>query len=473
MVLIIPVPQAFNFTGGVFQRVQFLTNDCFSVPQPSDLKCLDFSIANYNKTNDVIDFASISPNLVWTDNTSCTGNITERIAKTYGFPVVGDITATGTVKATGFITAIQLSFYLKKSPSKPIKRADPGVICRLPYTSICGPNAPKLNTSAYPPFAFSVIRELSLFKKDQLNIDFLYNPDNDQGGYSVSDMANAYSVEASTIVYKFINALTFSLTVPSQADDLSANNSCVYTYHSFVLSETKGLNYTLTNISQGTIPLKENANLTDGCLSGLVDIGAYTDNALIGQFGFTPTKECGGTVNYNDRFSRYFDMGTYYVNFYIVNERVIQFNVSENWNFGNYYKPGRRDGLIDWSFTFVGNRVDKATTSTAVTSTLASTISSTSSSTASTVYSSVVLTSSVTFSTVSGAVQSAYASGSTATATTVPVVIATTAGAAVPTAYVAPAVPSYGAPANNNLYKGAAVEKAGIVAGIISAFVLA
>ncbi|KAJ3072932.1 hypothetical protein HDU99_002070, partial [Rhizoclosmatium hyalinum] len=84
MVLIIPVPQAFNFTGGAFQRVQFLTNDCFSVPQPSDLKCLDFSIANYNKTNDVIDFASLSPNLVWTDNTSCTGNITERIAKTYG-----------------------------------------------------------------------------------------------------------------------------------------------------------------------------------------------------------------------------------------------------------------------------------------------------------------------------------------------------------------------------------------------------
>ncbi|KAJ3063566.1 hypothetical protein HDU99_004782, partial [Rhizoclosmatium hyalinum] len=343
------------------------------------------------------------------------------------------------------------------SAPSPERRAPSSTRCSLTYTSsttqfsdapyflaenqpVCGAKAPHDGT-----FGFT----------------FNYSPDNDRN-LGLVDLAAAYSVNASSIVYKFISATKFSVTVPAIPGDLSADSSCVYTYKARTASETKGRVYSLNKITQGSIPLKENATLTDGCITSLFD-------AKYGDFRFTTTaNDTCGEPDYASRFGRYFDLGTYYLSTYVLSTGEITFNVSQTFKDGNYNRDNRRrDGLTDFSFNFV----DKAAfATTATTATTVSTVST------------VTPSSSVATSIAKSA--SASGSGSAAASASVPIVaIPTTAGAvptayvapANPTAYVAPAVPAYGAPANNNnnLYKGAAVEKVGIVVALVAAFVLA
>ncbi|KAJ3066027.1 hypothetical protein HDU99_003977, partial [Rhizoclosmatium hyalinum] len=332
---------------------------------------------------------------------------------------------------------------------------------------VCGPKAPKFNSS-YPSYGFSVIRRVNSKK----GIEFDFSTPESERNYVLSDLANAHAVNVTTIVNKFISSTKFSLIVSSVPGDLSAETTCVYTYHALVLPETKGRVYSLNKITEGTIPLKENATLSDGCLTSLIDGGTVDKYSSVGNFRFVDSVNNTCESNYLiDRIGRYFDLDTFYVSFYVESVGEITFNISDTIKYGNFFRESRRSGLVDYSFKFVDNAAfatTVATTTVAATSTFVSTAIST-------------------VSTVSTTAKSASASGSgsAAASASVPIVaIPTTAGVvptayvapANPTAYVAPAVPAYGVPANNNnnnLYKGAAVEKVGIIAAFVAAVLLA
>ncbi|ORY46137.1 hypothetical protein BCR33DRAFT_813034 [Rhizoclosmatium globosum] len=449
-------PTVYNYTGGAFERVFINQFDCQGIPQPADLKCLDFSLTNFNSTQPYFNYAAIKDHFVWKDTTSCSGDFAQRFNATYGHPIL-DFSVNGAFDSTRFVRRVNFAVTASTGTSvpSPERRAPASTYCSLSYASsttqftdapyllaenqpVCGAKAPLVNATAYPPYSFAVVTPY-LAKDGTFGFTFNYSPDDDKN-LELADLAAAYSVNASSIVYKFISATKFSVTVPAIPDDLSADSSCVYTYKARTASETKGRVYSLNKITQGTIPLKENATLTDGCITSLFD-------AKYGEFSFTTTANdtCGQT-DYASRFGRYFDLETYYLSMYVLSTGEITFNVSDTYKDGNYDRNNRRrDGIADYSFNFV----DKAAFAT--TATTATTVST-----------------------------SASASGSAAASATV--VVTTTASAvptayvapANPTAYVAPAVPAYGAPANNNnnLYKGAAVEKVGIVAALVAAFVL-
>ncbi|KAJ3283252.1 hypothetical protein HDU79_009215 [Rhizoclosmatium sp. JEL0117] len=471
-----PDAQIYNFTAGAYERTFYKVNDCDFIPQPADLKCLDFSINNFSYNSTRLDFSPQGPvrsNLVWKDTTSCSGDFAARINATYGYALDGDVfSQIRPNERTNVIERIQLSFYLKKDlPPKPAvdtRAPPPRPYCTLPYISssvpyfgneallaekqpVCGPNAPKWNSSSnYPPYAFSVVQNVFTVPDGSIAIVF--------GGRNIGvrDLAAAYSVNSSTIAYKFISATKFSIVVPSKADDLSAENSCVYNYRTLVVSETKGRNYTLAKVTQGTIPLKANVSLADGCIDGLVDFGANGGgNGYVGNFGFTGNTTLCGSPQLQSRLNRYFDLETYFFSFNVLSAGQLQVSVSETEKSSNLFGNDRRDGLTDFTFSYVDNAAfaTTATTTVAATSTFASS----------------------TVSTVTTVAKSASASGSGSAAASATVVVTTTAAAAVPTAYVAPAVPAYGAPANNNnnLYKGAAVEKVGVFAALLVAVFLA
>ncbi|ORY46130.1 hypothetical protein BCR33DRAFT_813032 [Rhizoclosmatium globosum] len=456
-------PTVYNFTGGAFERVFVNQFDCAGIPQPADLKCLDFSLTNFNYTRNYLEHYFLL----------C--DFAQRFNATYGHPILS-VSANGNVDSNGFVNRVDLRVTTSTgtSANSPDRRGKPiGTNCYLTYASstaqfadvqyilaenqpVCGAKAPQINATAYPPYSFSVVNPD--VKNGHFSFTFNYSPDNDMD-LGLANLAAAYSVDVSSIVYKFISDTKFSLTVPAVPGDLSAVSSCVYNYDALLFPETKGRVYSLNKITQGTIPLKENATLSDGCLTSLIDAGR-------GSFTFTSTANdtCGQT-DYSSRFGRYFNFKTYVLSMYVLSAGEITFNVSDTYKDGNYDRNDRRrDGLTDYSFNFV----DKAAfATTATTATTVSTVST------------VTPSSSVASSTVA---KSASASGSAAASATV--VVTTTAAAAVPTAYVAPAnptayvapaVPAYGAPANNNnnLYKGAAVEKVGIVAALVAAVFLA
>ncbi|KAJ3281583.1 hypothetical protein HDU79_010655, partial [Rhizoclosmatium sp. JEL0117] len=409
-----------------------------------------------------LEYAAVQDHFVWKDTTSCSGDFAQRFNATYGHPILS-VSANGNVDSNGFVSRVDLRVTTSTgtSANSPDRRGKPiGTNCYLTYASstaqfadvqyilaenqpVCGAKAPQINATAYPPYSFSVVNPD--VKNGNFSFTFNYSPDNDMD-LGLANLAAAYSVDVSSIVYN-CPGLSFAVS------------SCVYNYDALLFPETKGRVYSLNMITQGTIPLKENATLSDGCLTSLIDAGG-------GSFAFTSTANdtCGQT-DYASRFGRYFDFKTYLLSMYVLSAGEITFNVSDTYKDGNYDRNNRRrDGLTDYSFNFV----DKAAfATTATTATTVSTVST------------VTPSSSVASSTVA---KSASASGSAAASATV--VVTTTAAAAVPTAYVAPAnptayvapaVPAYGAPANNNnnLYKGAAVEKVGIVAALVAAVFLA
>ncbi|KAJ3062547.1 hypothetical protein HDU99_005180, partial [Rhizoclosmatium hyalinum] len=119
-----PDAQIYNFTAGAYERVFNKVNDCDLIPQPADLKCLDFSINNFSYNSTRLDFSPQGPvrsNLVWKDTTSCSGDLAARINATYGYALDGDVfSKIRPNERTNVIERFQLSFYLKKDlPPKP------------------------------------------------------------------------------------------------------------------------------------------------------------------------------------------------------------------------------------------------------------------------------------------------------------------------------------------------------------------
>ncbi|KAJ3079093.1 hypothetical protein HDU99_000183 [Rhizoclosmatium hyalinum] len=491
MAPLVPLPETYNFIGGSFEHYSFDARDCGFIPQPTDYKCLDFSLANFTYNHLYLDYEALKDHIIWKDSTACSGNFSQRINATYGYTidpkVVNSITMfANSVPETRFITDVRVSFKLAATRQDGGRRAIESDDCSLGYISsttqlngakyflaernpVCGPNAPNFNASSYPSYAFSVVKSIDV-KPFRANVKFDFNP---TASYftlaNLDDLAAAYAVDSSAVVYKFISPTKFSLTVSSIPGDVSANKSCVYTYRALVVSETKGRKYTLTKITEGTIPLNKGVDLNDGCLSTLIDGGVIDQYGSVGTFRFmgSVNDTCGST-RYFSRFNRYFALDKYYISTYVESAAVIVVNVTDNsFKFGNYNKPVRRAGLVEYSFTFVDLEVFPTTAVT--TSTLVAT-----STFVSTEVSTVAVRSSTSSIVPTSAFVSAFvsAAGSVAITGTIRSRPTATSLVAVPTSYIAPAVQPYAVPTNNNLYKSGTVEKAGIIAVFAVALIL-
>ncbi|KAJ3057980.1 hypothetical protein HDU99_007027, partial [Rhizoclosmatium hyalinum] len=212
-------PTVYNFTGGAFERVSFNAVDCIDIPQPADLKCLDFSLTDFNYTKPYFEYDAIKDHIVWKDTTACSGDFAQRFNATYGRPVadLSAINAYGNSNSTGFVSRID--FAVVAPGNVPARRGPPSQPpnCRFTYVSsalqftdlsyflaenqpVCGPKAPKVNATGYPAYSFGVANTFAE-KGGKFGINFnYYSPALDKF-LEISDLAAAYSVNVSTVVY--------------------------------------------------------------------------------------------------------------------------------------------------------------------------------------------------------------------------------------------------------------------------------
>ncbi|ORY45992.1 hypothetical protein BCR33DRAFT_784112 [Rhizoclosmatium globosum] len=476
---------ATNYTGGVFEKLYLNAFDCPGIPQPNAtaLACLAFSVKDFSTAENPILFETITSNIVWKDTTHCSGDFADRIQAVYGKPISDFEPPDVNVRfnlVTSFVESIWFDLTLSSDKTPiPVRRADEAFFCSLTYAStavrysgplsilaennpVCGANAPKL---VWDPkvaqYTFGVVQYIDSQGSATFNI---INPNGTSIATS-SDLAAAYNVQTSAIIYKLINNVQFSLTVTANKDSPSADNSCVYEYHLFQVPETQGRSYSFYSVEAGEIPLLQNATISDGCIDTLYDIGAVT--SAPGEFAFTnSTTSACGSGELQKRFARLYDEKKYSFTVRLLTAAVISVYVSDHPEMGNLNRGERRDGLQNTRYLFVDrNTLPKAT------STIATTVST------------VVPTSVSTTTVVATRASSAPLASNTVVTTSAAILTTTSSVVVVPTGYQTPnnnnyeGPSNYGGPApatslNPGLYRGNAAGKVGVIFSLLAGFLL-
>ncbi|ORY36442.1 hypothetical protein BCR33DRAFT_721971 [Rhizoclosmatium globosum] len=474
-----------TFAGSHFERFVAGNPDCVggdtpvSDPSADKLKCLEFTLpsnfsAQLNEANTPTDpfFSYFS----FTDNSNnCKGSdLASRLQDVYArnitvnTPIFLSVQYNNTEAVptdAHFINSISIGFWLDATnsssvkppkPPAPERRGGPTTSnCNILWASsvvqfegqyildyknpICGPEAPKIVDNSTQTREDVSLAEYSR----NYGVGFWTKP--------LKALSDAYGLTNSSIIFKSIDDRKFSLSVTSDASSPSADNSCVYTYLATDRSAVLR-NFTLQSYDLGSLPLSNETTPADGCIS------EFTTSRLFSFIFTNDSSACGATDNGIERFGRYFSVPIALDFRYLdVADGIFNITVSED-------SPDRRRDGNAATFVFF----DKSFIPTTTTSTIAPT---------STAVSTFASSSTVSQSASAKASASQSASGSAVVATTT-VADAVPTGYAAPTVYAAPAAygaptVAYGAPAGNNLYKGASAGKVGIVSALVAAFVFA